>query len=101
MQIITDRNASRAGMTAVEMALILPLFFVLLMGMFDVGRWCWARNVVQDAADVLLSYGDRHAEAAAVAVAFARKNLRDQDIPASALQSRTVVFSRMGPKPVQ
>lgn len=50
MQNITDNNASRAGMTAVEMALILPLFFLLMMGMFDVGRWCWARNVVQDAA---------------------------------------------------
>lgn len=50
MRINRDNNSSRAGMTAVEMAMILPLFFLLLMGMFDVGRWCWAHNVVQDAA---------------------------------------------------
>jgi len=43
-------TSNKSGMAAVEMAFILPLFFVLMLGMFDIGRWCWVRNVVNDAA---------------------------------------------------
>jgi hypothetical protein len=37
-------------MAAVEMAMLLPIFLMLLMGVMDMARLFWTRGVVRDAA---------------------------------------------------
>lgn len=48
------RNArnieKKRGLAAVEVALLLPVFMLLMMGIMDGARLYWTRNVVQDAA---------------------------------------------------
>lgn len=43
-------NRIRRGMAAVEMALVLPIFMLLLTGIMDASRLYWTRSVVRDAA---------------------------------------------------
>ncbi|WP_319581826.1 TadE family protein [uncultured Pseudodesulfovibrio sp.] len=40
----------RLGMAAVEMAMLLPVFLILMMGVMDAARLFWTRGVVRDAA---------------------------------------------------
>jgi hypothetical protein len=43
--------AGRApGQALVEFALVLPLFLLMLIGIFDIGRIVWARNALENAA---------------------------------------------------
>jgi Flp pilus assembly protein TadG len=44
------RRDTRRGQTLVEFALILPVFLLLLMGIFDFGRAVYAYNTVANAA---------------------------------------------------
>ncbi len=44
------RRKERRGQTLVEMALILPIFLLILMGIFDFGRAVYAYNTVANAA---------------------------------------------------
>lgn len=44
------RRQERRGQTLVEFALILPIFLLLLMGIFDFGRAVYAYNTVSNAA---------------------------------------------------
>ncbi|MBG0790011.1 MAG: pilus assembly protein [Desulfovibrionaceae bacterium] len=47
----SSRNKrQRRGLAAVEMALVLPVFLLLLMGIMDVSRLYWTQGVVRDAA---------------------------------------------------
>lgn len=46
----TMRRKTRRGLAAVEMALLLPVFLLLLMGLIDTARLFWTRGVVRDAA---------------------------------------------------
>jgi Flp pilus assembly protein TadG len=46
---MSTRNASR-GQAMVEFALVVPLFILLLVGLFDVGRAVYAYNTVNNAA---------------------------------------------------
>jgi Flp pilus assembly protein TadG len=39
------------GVVAVEFAMIAPLFFALLVGIIDVGRYMWTLNTIQYAID--------------------------------------------------
>lgn len=41
---------NRRGLAAVEMALMLPIFMLLLMGIIDASRFFWTQSVVRDAA---------------------------------------------------
>lgn len=43
-------NTTRRGLAAVEMALLLPIFMILLVGVMDAARLYWTQNVVRDAA---------------------------------------------------
>jgi len=43
-------NKSRQGQTVVEVALLLPLFMTLLLGIMDFGRLYWTQSVVRGAA---------------------------------------------------
>ncbi len=43
------RTKSR-GQALVELAIVLPVFLVLLMGIFDLGRVIWAQNSLENAA---------------------------------------------------
>lgn len=40
----------RLGLAAVEMAMLLPIFLMLLMGVMDAARLFWTQGVVRDAA---------------------------------------------------
>ena len=44
------RRSERRGQTLVEFALILPVFLLLLMGIFDFGRAVYAYNTISNAA---------------------------------------------------
>ncbi|WP_338669615.1 TadE/TadG family type IV pilus assembly protein [Pseudodesulfovibrio methanolicus] len=46
-----DTNGKRRfGLAAVEMAMLLPVFLILLMGIMDAARLFWTQGVVRDAA---------------------------------------------------
>ncbi|MBA3430480.1 MAG: pilus assembly protein [Actinobacteria bacterium] len=45
-----QQTASVRGQTLVEFALILPIFILLLVGIFDVGRAVYAYNTINNAA---------------------------------------------------
>ena len=47
-KLIHDRTAA----TAVEFALLLPLLLILLFGIIDAGRWMWALNQQEKAAQM-------------------------------------------------
>lgn len=92
------------GITSVLVAAALLALVGVAALAVDLGHMQFRRSAMQNAADAgalagadaLLSYGDRHAEAASVAVAFARRNLRDQDVPASAVTVSDVRFFKDG-----
>lgn len=47
----TEKSRSgRRGLAAVEMALMLPIFLLLMLGVMDVARLFWTQGVVRDAA---------------------------------------------------
>lgn len=48
---------SQAGQTLLELALLLPIFLVLLMGMFDLGRYMYIYILVGNAARAGAAYG--------------------------------------------
>ncbi|MGE4191838.1 MAG: TadE family protein [Pseudodesulfovibrio sp.] len=50
MQKTDKRRQGRRGLAAVEMAMLLPIFLLLLMGVMDVARLFWTQGVVRDAA---------------------------------------------------
>lgn len=41
---------SQRGLAAVEMAMLLPIFLLLLLGVMDMARLFWTQSVVRDAA---------------------------------------------------
>lgn len=92
------------GITSVLVAAALLGLVGLAALAVDLGHMQFRRSAMQNAADAgalagadaLLSFGDRHADAAATAVAFARRNLRDQDDPAAAVVSADVRFLKDG-----
>ncbi|MEZ7196779.1 TadE family protein [Pseudodesulfovibrio karagichevae] len=43
-------GTKRLGLAAVEMAMLLPIFLMLLMGVMDAARLFWTQGVVRDAA---------------------------------------------------
>jgi len=46
----TRNHKSRRGTSSVEVALLLPLFMVLMMGVMDFARLYWTQSVVRGAA---------------------------------------------------
>src|SRR5688500_18998646 len=44
------RAGRHRGQALVEFALVLPLFILMLVGVFDFGRIIWARNALENAA---------------------------------------------------
>jgi len=40
----------RQGLAAVELAMLLPIFMMLLVGVMDMGRLYWTQSVVRDAS---------------------------------------------------
>jgi Flp pilus assembly protein TadG len=48
--VIIQFNRRDRGQTLVEFALILPIFVLLLVGIFDLGRAVYATNTIQNAA---------------------------------------------------
>jgi Flp pilus assembly protein TadG len=56
MMLATRRRLSRLrrdqrGVAAIEFAMIAPIFFGLLVGIIDVGRYMWTLNTIQYAID--------------------------------------------------
>ncbi|HLE59087.1 MAG TPA: TadE family protein, partial [Candidatus Limnocylindria bacterium] len=45
-----DDARSRRGQTLVEFALILPIFLLVLVGIFDMGRAVYAYNTISNAS---------------------------------------------------
>lgn len=45
-----DHRQSRAGIATMEAAFLLPIFFMIFMGIVDFSRYHWTHNVVRDAA---------------------------------------------------
>ena len=55
------RRGSSDGQALTEVALVAPLFFLLLFGMIDLGRVIWANDVVANAAREGARYASVHA----------------------------------------
>lgn len=53
----------RRGATAVEFALILPVFLALLLGTMEIGRLLWVRSTLQFAAEEATRYAIAHSTA--------------------------------------
>jgi Flp pilus assembly protein TadG len=69
---------NRRGTTAVEMAFVLPLFLLLLLGLVECGRAYWTLNSMQLAIDEAGRFAMIHSSASsAQIVSVARKNLYD------------------------
>lgn len=47
----SKHHDSRLGQVAVETALILPLFLILLMGIIDFSRYYWTQSIIRGAAN--------------------------------------------------
>ena len=47
---VTSRNKGERGSTAVEFAVILPLFLVLIFSLIDFGRYFYARTIITNAS---------------------------------------------------
>ena len=95
--ILGRRRGSRRGQTLVEFALILPIFLLLLVGIFDFGRAIYAYSTVNNAAreggrlaitDQTLAdiqaHAAQHASSLQVADALVSVDYRDQATPDSA-----------------
>lgn len=54
---VFHRDASTRGQTLVEFALILPIFILLLVGIFDFGRAIYGYNTVSNAAHEAVRVG--------------------------------------------
>lgn len=48
---------SRAGSTAVEFAMILPVFIAVIFGIIEFGRMIWTRNTMEHAVEVAARWG--------------------------------------------
>ena len=48
---------AEGGVAAVEFALVAPIFFALLIGIIDLGRYVWTVNTVQFAVDDAIRTG--------------------------------------------
>lgn len=48
---------SRAGSTAVEFAMILPVFLAVIFGIVEFGRMIWTRNTMEHAVEVAARWG--------------------------------------------
>jgi Flp pilus assembly protein TadG len=48
---LSQLRRDQAGAAAVEFAMIAPVFFALLLGIVDVGRYMWTLNTMQYAID--------------------------------------------------
>lgn len=48
--LVVRRRSQKAGQSLVEFSLVLPLFLLLVIGIFDVGRAVFAYNTVSNAA---------------------------------------------------
>lgn len=44
------QTQSKQGLAAIEMAMLFPIFMMLLVGVMDTGRLYWTQSVVRDAA---------------------------------------------------
>lgn len=49
--------AAESGVAAVEFALVAPIFFSLLIGITDLGRYVWTVNTIQFAVDDAIRTG--------------------------------------------
>ena len=47
---VCDRNSNRRGATAVEFAFVAPIFFLLVLGMIDLGRMIMIQHAATNAA---------------------------------------------------
>lgn len=52
-----DGRRSEAGQSLVEFALVIPIFLLLLFGLFDVGRLVYVNNAISQAAREGARYG--------------------------------------------
>jgi Flp pilus assembly protein TadG len=50
-RLLSGIGADQRGVAAVEFAMIAPVFFGLLIGIIDVGRYMWTLNTMQYAID--------------------------------------------------
>ena len=69
---------SESGATAVEYAMIAPVLFALLIGLFETSRFYYVRSALQKAVDDAGRYAMRNTSASDAAItAIARQNLID------------------------
>lgn len=69
---------SKSGATAVEYAMIAPVLFALLTGVFETSRFFYVRSALQKAVDDAGRYAMRNTSASdAVIIEIARQNLID------------------------
>ena len=50
-RLLSQLRRDQRGVVAVEFAMIAPIFFGLLIGIIDVGRYMWTLNTIQYAID--------------------------------------------------
>ena len=50
MATLSQEKRNPRGQTLVEFALVIPIFILLLLGLFDIGRAVWNYNTVANAA---------------------------------------------------
>lgn len=78
------RSRETRGQALVEFALVVPIFIIVLVGLFDVGRAVWnystVANAAREAARVAVVNQDADAVRAAAKAAGAGLNLQDSNI---------------------
>jgi len=65
------------GQALAEVALVAPLFFLMVFGTIDLGRVIWANDVAANAAREGARYGSVHAGNAGLTVQASKADIRD------------------------
>jgi Flp pilus assembly protein TadG len=92
-----NRRDSSEGQSLVEFALVVPIFVLLLVGLFDIGRAVWNYNTVansaREAARVAVVNQDEAAIRGAAKTAGISLSLDDADITLDACADQECLYS--------
>jgi Flp pilus assembly protein TadG len=74
--LVTVRRRS-AGQALAEVAIVAPLFFLMVFGIIDIGRVVWANDATASAAREGARYASVHAGNAALTTVASKADIRD------------------------
>lgn len=93
MRSLRSLRASDRGTTAIEVALVFPVFLLMLLGVFEFGRAMWTQSALQYAVQVAARCGAVDITTCASpseVIAFAVAQTQPLTVPSSAFTATTL-----------